>query len=92
MTLLCAESYLEDLELGIVEVDRQCHRIVKKRHVLAAEVHDLEHQELMLVAKLARLSEKATETLEQIGWLECKVRPKCAAHNCAPQPSSSYDN
>ena len=75
-----------------MEVDRQYHRIVEKRHALAGEVHDLEHQELMLVAKRARLSEKAKETIQNIGWLECKVRQKCAAHNRAPQPSSSYEH
>ena len=52
----------------------------------------LEHQELMFVAQRARLSEKANETMETIGWPECKVQQKCAAHNRAPQPSSSYEH
>ena len=51
----------------------------------------VEHLEHLLVPKRARLSEKAKETIENIGWLECK-RQKCAAHKRAPRNSNSYEN
>ena len=90
--LLSAESYLEKLEVGIVEVDERYQRTVDWRHALAGEVHASERQEAMLVVKRARLSEKAKETMEKIGCLECKVRENCAKHNRAPRVSISYEN
>ena len=65
ITLLSVASYLQELELDIVEVDRQYHRTVEKR---------LEHQEQLLVAKRASFSENVIETFQKIRWLECKVQ------------------
>ena len=92
ITLLSATAYLLELELDIVEVDRQYHRTVEKRQALAGDVHALEHQEHLLVAKRARLSERAKEIVENVGWLECKVKQMCAVHNRAPLDLSRYEN